>query len=73
MTIIRPASASGRRHQERSALGGFRDRERADDQIVQLEGAAVVLVGQEVAKKVKDTTIDYEEGETGSGLVVKRS
>ena len=54
------------------ALGVFPDRERADDQIIQHEGAAVLLVGQEIAEQLHDTTIDYEENETGSGLVMKR-
>jgi Fe-S cluster assembly iron-binding protein IscA len=55
------------------ALGVFADRQRADDQIVEHEGAAVLLVGQEIAEKVKDTTIDYEESEAGPSLVMKRT
>jgi len=55
------------------ALGVFPDRERADDQVVEHDGAAVLLVGQEIAEKMKDTTIDYEEGGPGPGLVINRN
>jgi Fe-S cluster assembly iron-binding protein IscA len=55
------------------ALGVFPDRERADDQVVEHEGAPVLLLGQEIAKNVADTTIDYEEGGPGTGLVIRRS
>ena len=55
------------------ALGVFSDRERADDEVVEHNGAAVLLVGQDIAENVKDTTIDYEEGGTGPGLVIKRN
>lgn len=53
------------------AFGVFPDRERADDQVVEHDGAAVLLVGQEIAENVKDTTIDNEEDGTGPGLVIK--
>jgi hypothetical protein len=33
----------------------------------------VLLVGQEIVEQVKDTTIDYEEGGAGPGLVIKRN
>jgi Fe-S cluster assembly iron-binding protein IscA len=55
------------------ALGVFPDRERPDDLVVEHEGATVLLVGQEVVEKVEDTTIDYEEGGPGPGLVIKRN
>ena len=55
------------------ALGIFPDRERADDQVVEHDGAAVLLVAQEIAEKVEDTTIDYEEAEPGPRLVIKRN
>lgn len=55
------------------ALGVFPDRGRADDQVVEHDGAAVLLVGQDIAENVKDTTIDYEESGAGPGLVVKRN
>lgn len=54
-------------------LGVFPDRERPDDRVVEHEGAAVLLVGQEVVEKVEDATIDYEEGGPGPGLVIKRN
>lgn len=52
-------------------FGVILDQERADDQVVEHEGAVVLLVGQEVAAKVGDTTIDCDEG--GRGLVIRRS
>jgi Fe-S cluster assembly iron-binding protein IscA len=55
------------------ALGVFPDRERADDQVVEHQGAPVLLVGQEIAARVEDRTIDYEESGPGSGLVIKKS
>ena len=55
------------------ALGVFPDRERPDDEIVEHEGTAVLLVGQEVAARVQNTTIDYEEGGPGPGLVLRRT
>jgi Fe-S cluster assembly iron-binding protein IscA len=53
-------------------LGVFADRERPDDQVVEHEGAAVLLVGREVAENVEGTTIDYEEGDPAPGLVIKK-
>lgn len=44
------------------ALGVFPDRQRADD----------LLVGQEVADRMQNTTIDYEESGPGAGLVIRR-
>jgi hypothetical protein len=32
-----------------------------------------LLVGQEIVDRVDDTTIDYDEGGPGLGLVIKRS
>jgi Fe-S cluster assembly iron-binding protein IscA len=43
-----------------------------DDQVIEHEGAAVLLVGREVAEKVEGTTIDHEEGDPGPGLVIKK-
>ena len=54
------------------ALGIFPDHERPDDQVVEHEGAAVLLVGREIAENVEGTTIDYEEGGPGPGLVIKK-
>ena len=60
---------------EKSASGEFGifpDRERADDQVVQHQGAVVLLVGQETAETMAGTTIDCDD--TGAGrLVLKRS
>jgi Fe-S cluster assembly iron-binding protein IscA len=42
-------------------LAVFPDRERADDQVVEHQGAVVLLVAQEIAQRVGNTTIDYEE------------
>jgi Fe-S cluster assembly iron-binding protein IscA len=41
--------------------------------VVEHDGAAVLLVGQEIAEKMEDTTIDYEEGGVSPGLVIKRN
>jgi Fe-S cluster assembly iron-binding protein IscA len=54
-------------------FGVFPDRKRADDQIVEHQGAVVLLVGQEIAEQVENTTIDYDESEPGPRLVIKRS
>ena len=53
-------------------FGVFPDRERPDDQVVEHEGAVVLLVGQEMADKVDNTIIDYEESASGPGLIIKR-
>jgi Fe-S cluster assembly iron-binding protein IscA len=53
-------------------FGVFPDRERPDDLVVEHDGAVVLLVGQEVAEKVDDTIIDYEESDSGPGLIIKR-
>lgn len=54
-------------------FGVFPDRQRADDQIIEHRGAVVLLVGQEIAEQVEDTTIDYDENQPGPRLVIKRS
>ena len=54
------------------ALGVFPDRQRADDEVVEHEGAAVLLVGQEVADRMQNTTIDYEGSGPAAGLVIRR-
>jgi Fe-S cluster assembly iron-binding protein IscA len=53
-------------------FGVFPDRERPDDLVVEHDGAVVLLVGQEVAEKVDNTIIDYEESDSGPGLIIKR-
>ncbi|PWU25579.1 MAG: hypothetical protein C5B48_00575 [Candidatus Rokuibacteriota bacterium] len=52
-------------------LGVFPDRERADDQVVEHEGARVLLVGKEVAPLVQNTTIDYDDSGPEPGLVIR--
>jgi Fe-S cluster assembly iron-binding protein IscA len=52
-------------------LGVFRDRERADDQIVEHEGVAVLLIGKEIAPIVQNTTIDYDDNGRTPGLVIR--
>jgi Fe-S cluster assembly iron-binding protein IscA len=54
-------------------LGVFPDRERVDDQIVEHEGAAVLLIGKEIAPVVQDTTIDYDDNGPTPGLVIRGS
>jgi Fe-S cluster assembly iron-binding protein IscA len=54
------------------ALGIFPDSERPDDEVVEHEGATVLLVGREIAENVEGTTIDYEEGGASPGLVIKK-
>jgi Fe-S cluster assembly iron-binding protein IscA len=51
----------------------FPDQERADDQVVEHQGAAVLLVGQEIAQSVEDTTIDCDEAGPTPRLVMKRN
>lgn len=51
----------------------FPDRERADDQVVEHQGAVVLLVGQEIAETVGDTTIDCEEAGPSARLVIRQS
>ena len=55
------------------ALGIFPDHEHADDQVVEHEGARVLLVGKDLANKVEGGTIDCDEGVgPGPGLVIKK-
>jgi Fe-S cluster assembly iron-binding protein IscA len=53
-------------------FGVFPDREREDDQVITHQGAVVLLIGQEIAQTTEETTIDYEESEPGSRLVIRR-
>lgn len=53
-------------------LSIFADRERPDDQVVEHEGTAVLLIGREIAENVEGTTIDYEEADPGPGLVITK-
>jgi len=51
----------------------FPDQERADDQVVEHQGAAVLLVGQEIAQRVGDTTIDCDEAGPSPRLMIRPS
>lgn len=53
-------------------LGVFPDRAHADDQVVVHEGAVVLLVDQEVAETIGDTTLDYEESQVGAHFVIRK-
>jgi Fe-S cluster assembly iron-binding protein IscA len=53
--------------------GVFPDQKRADDQIIEHQGAVVLLVGLEIADQMEDTTIDYDESPPSPRLVIKRS
>src|SRR5262245_66289766 len=54
------------------AFGIFPDRERPDDQIVEHQGAVVLLLGQEIAQSIADTTIDCDESGPNPRLVIRR-
>jgi Fe-S cluster assembly iron-binding protein IscA len=54
-------------------LAIFPDRERADDQVVEHQGTAVLLVGQDIAPTVDDTTIDCDDSAPDARLVIMRS
>jgi Fe-S cluster assembly iron-binding protein IscA len=53
-------------------FGIFPDRGRSDDETVQHQGSVVLLIGQEIAEAVHDTTIDCDEGETGRKFVIRK-
>jgi len=52
-------------------LGVFADRERPDDQVVEHEGTAVLLIGREIAENVEGTTIDFKEGDPARLVITK--
>jgi Fe-S cluster assembly iron-binding protein IscA len=51
-------------------LGLFPDAPRDGDEVVEYDGAPVLLVGEAVARAITGTTIDCEDD--GSRLVIKR-
>jgi Fe-S cluster assembly iron-binding protein IscA len=53
-------------------IGMFADRERDDDQIVEYQGSAVLLVNEGVASTIGDATIDYDDSDPGPRLVMTR-
>ena len=55
-----------------SGLGVFPDTLKDDDQIIEHDGRAVLLIDQEVSETLADTTIDVEEHAGGARFVVRR-
>jgi Fe-S cluster assembly iron-binding protein IscA len=55
-----------------SGLEIFPDTLKDDDQIIEHDGRAVLLIEQEVAETLADTTIDVEEHADGAHFVVRR-
>ena len=55
-----------------SGLGVFPDTVKDDDQIIEHNGRAVLLIDQEVSETLADTTIDVEEHADGARVVVWR-
>jgi len=55
-----------------SGLEIFPDTLKDDDQIIEHDGRAVLLIDQEVSETLADTTIDVEEHADGARFVVRR-
>src|SRR5207302_9970905 len=55
-----------------SGLGVFPDTLKDDDQIIEHNGRAVLLIDHEVSETLADTTIDVEERADGAHFVVRR-
>ncbi len=55
-----------------SGRGVFRDTVKDDDQIIEHNGRAVLLIDHEVSETLADTTIDVEERADGAHFVVRR-
>ncbi len=55
-----------------SGLGVFPDTWKDDDQIIEHDGRAVLLVDHEVSETFADTTIDVEEHADGAHFVARR-
>jgi len=55
-----------------SGLEIFPDTLKNDDQIIEHDGRAVLLIDQEVSQTLADTTIDVEEPADGACVVVWR-
>jgi Fe-S cluster assembly iron-binding protein IscA len=55
-----------------AGLGVFPDTLKDDDQIIEHDGRAVLLIDQEVSETLADTTIDVEEHADGARFVVRR-
>ena len=55
-----------------SGLGVFPDTLKDDDQVIEHEGRAALLIDREVSETLADTTIDVEEHADGSHFVLRR-
>ena len=55
-----------------SGLGIFPDTLKDDDQVIEHDGRAVLLINQEVSERLADTTLDVEERADGAHFVVRR-
>jgi Fe-S cluster assembly iron-binding protein IscA len=55
-----------------SGLEIFPDTLKDDDQIIEHDGRAVLLIDQDVSETLADTTIDVEEHADGARFVVRR-
>ena len=55
-----------------SGLGVFPDTVKDDDEIIEHDGRAVLLIDQEVSDTLADTTIDVEEHADGAHFVIWR-
>jgi Fe-S cluster assembly iron-binding protein IscA len=57
---------------EEGQLGVFPDTGREDDQVVEHEGQAILLIDPEVAGALAGSTIDFEEHADGARLTLHR-
>jgi Fe-S cluster assembly iron-binding protein IscA len=57
---------------EEGALALYPDREKAGDQVVEHEGNALLLIGEEVSQPLEGVTIDLTETTEGARLIVTR-
>jgi Fe-S cluster assembly iron-binding protein IscA len=55
---------------DRGRLGLGIDVEMPDDKVIEYEGSKLLLVEQELASNLEDITIDVEDGDEGSQLVI---
>jgi Fe-S cluster assembly iron-binding protein IscA len=55
-----------------SGLGIFPDTLKDDDQVIEHDGRAVLIINQEVSERLADTTLDVEEHADGAHFVVRR-
>ncbi|MEK7863215.1 MAG: hypothetical protein AAB295_08130 [Chloroflexota bacterium] len=55
-----------------SGLGVYLDKQNEDDQVVEHEGRAVLLISSELSTALGGKTIDAEEAADGSHIVLRR-